>query len=154
VILQASVKGSTEPDLNHQMETTDMYVCMYVCMCVYVCMYVCYYRVYNIGKRRRNKKLTKHASVRGQLARDWILDDLQKRLGAVAGPDFELVEQLHHETRESLEGTRNAQVRGYFDQHVGVGFDIHFEQTRFVQRTIQQSQQSLRSSPIGSHVDV
>ena len=48
------------------------------------------------------------AAVRGQVVGDGVLDDFEQLLLRGGGADGQLVQQLDHQTREALEGTRDA----------------------------------------------
>lgn len=49
---------------------------------------------------------------RGEVLGDGALDHLEELIGSVRGPDGELLEELHHEAAEALEGAGEADLGG------------------------------------------
>jgi hypothetical protein len=74
---------------------------------------------------------------------DWILDDFQELLLRVDGSDCESVEELDHETSESLEGTRNSNGRAYFNEDSFGGVDVNLKLPYLVDRRIEKSKETL-----------
>ena len=58
---------------------------------------------------------------------DWILDYLEELLLRVCGADRKPVEELDHETGETLEGTRDSYRRAHFDENASRGVDVNLE---------------------------
>lgn len=85
------------------------------------------------------------AAVGGEVVGDGVLDDLQELLLGVGGTDGEAVQQLHHQTSETLEGTRNAHARVHFDQDTLGSVDEDLQLTRLVHGGVEQGEQALTS---------
>lgn len=78
-----------------------------------------------------------------EVRRDGVLDDLEQLLGPVHAPDEELVQQLHHEPREPLEGARDPHGRVHFDEHALGGVDVDLQQPCFVEWGVEQGKETL-----------
>lgn len=89
---------------------------------------------------RRERELV---GVGREMRRDGVLDDLEQLLGPVHAPDEELVQQLHHQPREPLEGARDAHGRVHFDEHALGGVDVDLEEPRFVEWGVEQCEETL-----------
>ncbi len=53
------------------------------------------------GERERNGSLTKLSTARRQMIGDWTFNDFHEHIGSVYSTNFELMEQLHHQTAKS-----------------------------------------------------
>lgn len=74
------------------------------------------------------------AAIGRQVVGDGVLDNLEQLLLRVGGADRQPVQQLYHETGESLEGTGNADCRADFNQDALGGMDIDLQLAGFVDR--------------------
>ncbi len=86
------------------------------------------------------------AAVRGQVVRDVVLDHLQELLLGGGAADREAVEELHHEAREALEGARDADGGGDFDEDVAGGVDVDLELAGFVDGGVEEREEALLGS--------
>lgn len=77
------------------------------------------------------------------MVRDWILDDFQEFLLRVDGSDCETMEELDHETCESLECTRNSDSGADFNEDSLGGVDVDLKFSGLVDRRIQESKEAL-----------
>lgn len=59
------------------------------------------------------------------------------------------MEQLHHEARETLEGTRDTHGRTDFDEHALGGVDVDLQLASLVDGRVEQGEQALSC---GQHV--
>lgn len=84
------------------------------------------------------------AAVRWQVIGDRVLDNLQKLLLGVGGADGESVEQLDHQTGESLERSGNADGGVDFDQDTLGSVDENLQTTSLVHGRIKKGKQTLR----------
>lgn len=84
------------------------------------------------------------AAVGGQVIGDWVLDHLKELLLRVGGADGESVEQLDHQTGESLERSRNADGGVDFNQHTLGRVDENLQATGLVHGGVEKSKQTLR----------
>lgn len=75
---------------------------------------------------------------------DRVLDNLEKLFLRVGRTDGESVEQLHHETGEPLECSRDTDGRVDFDQDALGGVDENLEPTGLVHGGVEKSEQTLR----------
>jgi hypothetical protein len=72
------------------------------------------------------------AAVGRQVIGDGVLDDLDELFLRRRGADLMSVQELDHESSESLEGTRNAHCRADPDEHILGGVDVDLELSRLV----------------------
>lgn len=86
------------------------------------------------------------ATVGGQVVGNGVLDDLQQLLLGVGGSNRQTVEQLDHQTSESLEGSGNADGGVDFDQDSLGGVDEDLEATGLVDGRIQEGKKTLTST--------
>ena len=83
------------------------------------------------------------AAVGGQVVGDGVLDDLEELFLGVGGADGEAVEQLDHQTGETLESSGNANGGVDFDQHTFGGVDENLQATGLVDGGIEESKKAL-----------
>jgi len=95
----------------------------------------------NQGCLKTHSHLT---AVGRQVVGDGVLDDLEELLLRVGGADGETVEQLDHETGETLEGSGDADGGVDFDQNSLGCVDENLEPTGLVDRRVKKSQKTLR----------
>jgi hypothetical protein len=72
------------------------------------------------------------AAVGRQVIGDGVLDDLDELFLRRRGADLMSVQELDHESSESLECTRNAHCRADPDEHILGGVDVDLELSRLV----------------------
>lgn len=92
------------------------------------------------------------AAVRWQVVRDGVRDDLEELLLRVRSLDREAVEKLHHQTREPLEGSRDADGRRHLNQHPLGRLDVDLQLPGLVDGGIQQGKQALRDGKSVSRI--
>lgn len=83
------------------------------------------------------------AAVRREVIGDGVLDYLNKLLLGRSGPDLMSVEQLHHQTSESLECSRNADCWADADQHILRRLNVDLELARLVDWRVEQGEKTL-----------
>lgn len=86
------------------------------------------------------------AAVRRKMIGDGVLDDLEELLLRRGGPDGQTVQQLHHQTGETLEGTRDAHARADFDEDTLGCVDVDLEPSSLVDRRVEKGKQALGCS--------
>lgn len=74
------------------------------------------------------------------MVRDGVLDHFQKLLLRCSRSNGELVEELNHETCESLEGTRDTHSRRYFDEDSFSGVNVDLELASLVDWGVQKGE--------------
>lgn len=91
------------------------------------------------------------AAVRREVVCDGVLDDLQQLLLRVGRADRELMQQLHHQTGEALEGSGDTYGGADFDQDPLGGVDVYLQLAGLVDGRIEESEKALfiRSSEGG-----
>ena len=72
------------------------------------------------------------AAIRREVIGDGVLDDFDELLLRRCRADLMSVQQLHHESGESLEGTRDADCRADPDEYVLGGVDVDLKLARLV----------------------
>jgi len=83
------------------------------------------------------------ATIGGQVLRDGILDDFEELLLGIDAADREAVEELDHETGETLERAGDADGGGDFDEDVLGGVDVDLELAGFVDRGVEEGEKAL-----------
>jgi hypothetical protein len=76
-------------------------------------------------------------AVRRQVVGDGVRDDLEELLLRVRSLDGQAVEKLHHQTREPLERSRDADGRRHLDQHPLRRLDVDLQLPGLVDGRIQ-----------------
>jgi hypothetical protein len=74
---------------------------------------------------------------------DRVLDDLEELFLGVGGADGKTVEQLDHQTGETLEGSGNANGGIDFDQNTLGRVDENLQATSLVNGGIEESEEAL-----------
>lgn len=77
------------------------------------------------------------------MVRDGVLDDLNELLLGCRGADLMAMEQLDHQTSESLERSRNADSRADSDEHVLGRLDVDLKPAGLVDGRIKESKEAL-----------
>ena len=77
------------------------------------------------------------------MVRDGILDDLEKFLLGVDGADGESVKELDHQTRKTLEGTRDSDGGADFDEDAFGGVDVDLKAAGLVDWRIEEGKEAL-----------
>ena len=67
---------------------------------------------------------------------DWILYDTKKCVRTINSTNFEFVQELHHQTTETLDCTRNTQGRMNFNENIFGSAKINLKQACFVERAV------------------
>jgi hypothetical protein len=80
------------------------------------------------------------AAVGWEMVGDGVLDDLEQLLLRGGRPDGKLVQELNHETREALKGTRDADRWRNFDENALGGMDVDLELASLVYGRVQQGE--------------
>jgi len=86
------------------------------------------------------------AAVGRQVVGDGVLDDLDELLLRLCRANLMAVEQLDHQTSESLESSGKAHAGGHFDQHILGCLNVDLEPARLVDRRIQEGEETLRGT--------
>lgn len=72
-----------------------------------------------------------------------VLDDFQQLLLRVCGSDGKTVQELDHQTGESLEGTGNAHGGANFDENAFGRVDVYLELSGFIDGRIEEGEEAL-----------
>jgi uncharacterized Zn-binding protein involved in type VI secretion len=83
------------------------------------------------------------AAVGGQVVGDGILNDFDQLFLRRGGADLVSVKQLHHQTCESLEGSRNAHSGRHPDEDVLCRLDVDLQLASLVDWRVEQGEQTL-----------
>ena len=83
------------------------------------------------------------AAVRGKVVGDGVLDDLDELLVGSRGADLVAMQQLHHQTGEALEGTRDAHGGVDLDEDAPRCLDVDLQLARLVDGRVEQRKQAL-----------
>lgn len=83
------------------------------------------------------------AAVGRQVIGDGVLDDLEQLLLRGGGSDGEAVQELDHETGETLEGSGDANGGADFDEDTFGGGDVDLEFASFVDRGVEKGEKTL-----------
>ena len=83
------------------------------------------------------------AAIGREVICEGVLDDLDELFVGGGRADLVTVQQLHHQTSEALEGTRNADGGVDLDKHAPSGLDVDLQLTRLVDGRIEQGKQAL-----------
>jgi hypothetical protein len=75
---------------------------------------------------------------------NWVLDNLEKLLLRIRGSDGESVEQLNHQTCETLECTRDSDSGADFDQDAFSGCDVDLELAGLVDGGVEKGEKTLK----------
>jgi hypothetical protein len=87
----------------------------------------------------------RHLSTVGwQMVRDGILDDVDQLFLRRRRPNRQPVKQLHHQSSEALERSRNPNRRAHFDQHVLLRVDVDLQLAGLVDGRVKQGEQTLK----------
>jgi hypothetical protein len=78
------------------------------------------------------------------MIRDWVRNDLQQLLLRVDGSNGEAMEELDHETSESLEGTWDANGWADFDEDAFGGVDVDLKFACLVDWRVEEGKETLR----------
>jgi hypothetical protein len=74
-----------------------------------------------------------------QMRFDRILDDTHENIMRAVGSDnFEIAQQLHHDTSKAFECAWNARVRIHFNEHIAMSVNENLQQTCFAKWRIKQ----------------
>lgn len=84
------------------------------------------------------------AAVGRKVVGDGVLDDLQQLLLRCSRTNGKSVEELDHQTSETLEGTGNADGGADFDQDTLGRVNVDLEFAGLVERRVEQSEETLR----------
>lgn len=82
---------------------------------------------------------------------DWVLDNLQQLLLGVCRANGKAVEELYHETGETLECTRDADSGGDFDEDAFGGCDVDLEEAGFVDWGVKEGEKTLKEVVLAMH---
>jgi len=80
---------------------------------------------------------------RREILCDGVLDDLEEDIRTISGSDLEFIEELDHQTGETLESTGNTHAGRDVDEDVAGGLDVHLQVTSLVERRIKESEEAL-----------
>lgn len=76
---------------------------------------------------------------------NWVRDDSKKFFVRVRRPNGQSVEELNHETGESLEGSGNPDRGRYFNQNAFGCVYVYLQPPGLVNRGVKQGQQALET---------
>jgi hypothetical protein len=94
---------------------------------------------------QRRLKTKRHlAAVGRQVVSNGVLNDAQQLVVRVRRPDRQAVQQLHHETGESLERSGNSDRRGDLDEDALGGVDVDLELSSLVDGGVKERQEALQ----------
>lgn len=77
---------------------------------------------------------------------DWVLDDLEELFLGIGGANGEAMQQLDHQTGETLESSGNADGGVDFDQDALGSVDENLKPTGLVDGGVEQSKKALEKS--------